>query len=233
MEIFETIGVVDWVPQIWHLVIRLLFATVAGFMIGLERRSRAKDAGVKTMTVLCITACLLMIVSKYAFVEMIGLVGIDIDPTRIASTIITGLSFIGAGILLYKRESIKNLSTAVTICLNVAIGMAFGSGMLVMGSIVTILVLLIQVFLHTPFRMFKTKKVVEIRVQFIATEEYIEEFKKKYNVNHFVQFRTTREKDHLMADAAFYCYNKITSEELFASMSKDEKIKYFEKVEEN
>ena len=81
--------------------------------------------------------------------------------------------------------------------------------------------------------MFKTKKVVEIRAQFIATEEYIEEFKKKYKVEHFVHFKTIREKDYHIADVAFYCYNKVTSEELFANMSKDENIKFFEKVEDN
>ena len=233
MEIIDSIGIIDLFPDVWHLIVRLVLAAIAGFLIGLERRSRAKDAGVKTMTVLCVTSALLMIISKYAFVEMVGILGVEIDPTRIASTIITGLSFVGAGILLYKRESIKNLSTAVAICLNVAIGMAFGAGMLIIGAVATVMGLLIQLFLHTPLNLFKTKKVVEIRVQFVATEAYIEEFKKKYNVEHFVHFKTMREKNCLIADAAFYCYKKVTSEELFASMSKDENIKFFEKVEEN
>ena len=80
--------------------------------------------------------------------------------------------------------------------------------------------------------MFKSKQTTEIRVQFIVDEDYIEEFKKKYEVKHFNKFRTNRYDNELIADVVFYTHAKITSEELFAKMSKDEKIKFFEKVEE-
>ncbi len=232
MEIFN-FQVIDFVPDVWQLILRLVIAAVAGFLLGLERRARAKDAGIRTQTVLCVTAALLMIISKYAFAELINVEGISVDPTRVASTIITGLSFLGAGMLFYKRESIKSLTTAVGICLNVAIGMCFGAGMFVIGVVALVLALLIQLFLRAPFKAFSSKKVTEVRVQFVVTEDYIDEFKKKYNVEHFVQFRTVREGEQMIADVAFYIYKKITSEELFAKMSKDNNIRYFEKMEEN
>lgn len=232
MDIFDTMTVIDAVPDVWKLVVRLLLAAVAGFLIGLERTARAKDAGVRTQTILCVTSALMMIISKYAFADLMP-AGVTYDSSRVASTVITGLSFVGAGMLFYKRESLKSLTTAVGICLNVAIGMAFGAGMFVMGGVATVMTLLIQLFLHAPIKSFKTKKYVEIRVQFVITDGYIEEFKKKYNVEHFVQFRTTRSGDIMIADITFYSYETITSEELFAKMSKDENIRYFEKVQEN
>lgn len=232
MDIFDTMTVIDAVPEVWRLVVRLCLAGLAGFLIGLERTARAKDAGVRTQTILCITSALLMIVSKYAFAELVA-AGVSYDSSRVASSIITGLSFVGAGMLFYKRESLKSLTTAVGICLNVAIGMAFGAGMLILGGVATIMTLLIQLFMHAPVKTFKTRKYVEIRVQFIITDGYIEEFKKKYNVEHFIQFRTVRHDEQMVADVVYYSYKEITSEELFAMMSKDQNIKYFEKIQEN
>lgn len=233
MDIFSRLQVLDWNPGVWKLIVRLLLAALAGFLLGLERSSRAKDAGVRTQTMICVTGALLTIISKYAFYEMLGIEGVEHDVSRVASTIITGLSFLGAGMLLFKRTSVKGLTTASCICMNVAIGMAFGSGMLVIGGVATIIALAIQLLLHTKFKIFKSKKEIEIRVQFEISDGYIEEFKQKYNVEHFVQFKTTRSEDKMIANVAFYKYNKITSEELFSSMSKDPNILSFEKEEEN
>jgi len=228
----ESLGIIDWNPNIWHLVLRLVIAGVSGFVIGLERRARAKGAGIRTHTLLCCAAALFMIISKYGFHELAGMPGVNVDVTRVASNIITGLSFLGAGMLFYKRDSLKSLTTAVGVCFTVAIGMAYGAGMLIMGIVGTILVVVIQLFLHLNVKLFKSKHTTEIRVQFVVDDEYIEEFKKKYSVDHFHKFRTNRYDNELIADVTFYTHVRITSEELFAKMSKDEKIKYFEKLEE-
>ncbi len=229
MNIFSELKVLDFVPEIWQLILRLFLAGFAGFMLGLERGRRAKDAGVRTQTILCLTAALLMIISKYAFGDLYN-IGIEYDPTRIGSTIITGLTFLGAGMILYKRESFKSLTTAAGLCANVAIGMAFGSGMIVLGVIVTITILLVQLLMHA--KAFSSKKVIEIHARFILKDGYIEDFKQRYKVEHFVHFKTIRENESMIADVTFYCYNKITSEELFESMSHDQNILSFEKVEE-
>ena len=143
-EIFNSLTVLDGTLQIWKLLIRLLFAIVAGFAIGFESRSRLKDAGVKTQTFLCLTSCLLIIISKYAFYELAKFEGIQYDASRVASTIISGLCFIGAGVVFYKQNTIKGLTTSVSLCLTIAIGMCFGSGLIVTGGVVTIIVILLQ-----------------------------------------------------------------------------------------
>ncbi|MBE5735664.1 MAG: MgtC/SapB family protein [Clostridiales bacterium] len=229
MNLFGELPVLDWVPEVWKLVIRLLLAGFAGFLLGLERGKRAKDAGVRTQTILCLTSALLMIISKYGFGELFDQ-GIQYDPARIASNIITGLTFLGAGMILYKRESFKSLTTAAGLCANVAIGMAFGGGMIVLGVIATIAILFVQLLLHN--KAFSSKKVIEVHAKFEVKAGYIEEFKQRYKVEHFVHFRTAREKECMIADVTFYCYNKISSEELFDSMSQDKNIISFEKVEE-
>ncbi len=229
MDLFGELQILDWMPEVWKLVVRLLLAGFAGFLLGMERGRRAKDAGVRTQTILCLTSALLMIISKYGFGELFDQ-GVQYDPARIASNIITGLTFLGAGMILYKREAFKSLTTAAGLCANVAIGMAFGGGMIVLGAVVTIMVLMVQVVMHA--KMFSSKKNIEIRAKFIIKAGYIEEFKQRYKVEHFVHFKTIRENGNMIADVAFYYYNKITSEELFESMSEDKNIISFEKMAE-
>ena len=229
MNLFNELQVLDWMPNIWKLVVRLVLAGFAGFLLGMERGRRAKVAGVRTQTILCLTSALLMIISKYGFGELFDN-GVEYDPARIASNIITGLTFLGAGMILYKRETFKSLTTAAGLCANVAIGMAFGSGMIVLGATVTVMILLVQLIMHA--KIFSSKKTIEIRAKFVIKNGYIEEFKQRYKVEHFVHFKTTREDSNMVADATFYCINKISSEELFDSMSQDKNIISFEKVEE-
>ena len=69
-EIFDSLLVLDGTYDVWKILIRLGFAIIAGFLLGSESRSRSKDAGIKTHTMLCLTACLLMIISKYGFYEL-------------------------------------------------------------------------------------------------------------------------------------------------------------------
>ncbi len=232
MDIFAKLGIIDWNIEVWHFIVRLLLAALAGYLIGLERMYRAKEAGVRTQTILCVTSCLLMIISKYAFYELLP-EGISYDSSRVASTVISGLSFLGAGMLFFKRESLRGLTTAAGICLTASIGMAFGAGMIVTGAVATVLTLLIQLFMHAPLKAFTSKHMVEIRVQFEITDGYIETFKSSYHVDHFTKFKTTREGDKMIADVLFYTANRVRSEELFDKMSKDSNITYFEKVEEN
>ena len=76
-DIFNAIGVLDLNWGVWKLFLRVFLAIIAGFILGLESRSRAKDAGVKTHTFLCVTACVLMIISKYGFYELAKFEGIQ------------------------------------------------------------------------------------------------------------------------------------------------------------
>ena len=136
------------------ILVRIVLATVCGSVIGLERSRRLKGAGIRTHSVVAAAACLLMIISKYGFtdlmvngVEFAGTKGAD--PSRIASQIVSGLSFLGVGIIYRDvRYATKGLTTAAGIWAVAAIGMAIGSGMYVAGIFTTAFILGLQILMH-------------------------------------------------------------------------------------
>ncbi len=109
-------------------VVRLVFATVLGGMVGIEREVRDKPAGFRTIILICVGSCLFTIIS-----QSIG--GPDWDTTRIAAQIVSGIGFLGAGAILRDRGSVFGLTTAATIWAVAAIGMAVGFGELALGTL--------------------------------------------------------------------------------------------------
>lgn len=120
-----------------ELLIQLVLASVVGGSIGLERELKGKPAGLRTNILICIGATLYTVLS----VQMGNAVG---DPTRIAGQIITGVGFIGAGTILHTRGAVTGLTSAATIWVVAAIGMALGSGNYVeaMGASILVMVVL-------------------------------------------------------------------------------------------
>ena len=129
-------------PDIVYML-RVLVAAACGAAIGVERSKRQKEAGIRTHIVVAIGAALMMIVSKYAFFDVARA-----DASRIASNVITGVSFLGAGVIFVKDSSIKGLTTAAGIWATSGIGLAIGAGMTGMGVFTTLLIIILQVFLH-------------------------------------------------------------------------------------
>lgn len=137
----------------WNIVewlVRIIVATLCGALIGFERSKRLKEAGVRTHSVVALASAVFMIVSKYAFIDMTG--GIfgakEADPSRIASTIVTGIGFLGAGAIFRTGNLVKGLTTAAGIFATAAVGMAVGSGLYVIGVFATVLILLVHFIMH-------------------------------------------------------------------------------------
>ncbi len=140
----------DFLQEVWNgianeapYMLRLLVATVCGCAIGIERSLRNKEAGIRTHIVVTIGAALAMILSKYAFGDVA-----DADASRIASQIITGVSFLGAGVIFVRGATIRGLTTAAGIWTTAVIGMAIGAGMYPLGIFSTVLIVGLQLFLH-------------------------------------------------------------------------------------
>jgi putative Mg2+ transporter-C (MgtC) family protein len=140
----------DSLQELWNgianeapYMLRLLVATVCGCAIGIERSLRNKEAGIRTHIVVTIGAALAMILSKYAFGDVA-----DADASRIASQIITGVSFLGAGVIFVRGATIRGLTTAAGIWTTAVIGMAIGAGMYPLGIFSTVLIVGLQLFLH-------------------------------------------------------------------------------------
>ena len=129
--------------------VRLLLSAGLGALVGLERSKRQKAAGVRTHCIIACTAALFMILSKYAFVDIVGITGTrGADPARIAAQVVSGISFLGAGVIFKNGNSIRGLTTAAGMWGTAAIGMAVGAGMYWLGLIEAAILVAIQIILH-------------------------------------------------------------------------------------
>ncbi len=123
--------------------IRLCTAGMLGACIGLERELRAKEAGIRTHFLVALGSSLMMIVSQHGFGDLMPLIGYGkFDPSRVAAQIVSGIGFLGAGIIIFKKEAIQGLTTAAGLWVAAGIGMAVGGGMYVLGMAATVLALI-------------------------------------------------------------------------------------------
>jgi putative Mg2+ transporter-C (MgtC) family protein len=134
-------------------IARLVVAGILGALVGFEREKRFKEAGFRTHFLVAVGSALAMIVSKYAFNDVLHDGTVELDPSRIAAQIVSGVGFLGAGTILVQRQSVRGLTTAAGLWATAGIGMTVGAGMYVMGVCGTALVLL---GLEVLNRMFKS-----------------------------------------------------------------------------
>jgi len=146
MNFFDNF-VADIFPQLEYLI-RIAIACLCGGVIGIERTLRQKDAGFRTHVIVALGASLMMIVSKYGFADSFA-AGYDPAPERIASNIITGISFLGAGMIFVRGSNIKGLTTAAGVWSTAAVAMAIGAGLYITGIASSLIIVLIQVLFHT------------------------------------------------------------------------------------
>ncbi len=149
-------GLTDFLPEVTLTVfdnleffIRILLSAVLGALVGLERTKRQKEAGIRTHCIIACAAAVFMILSKYAFVDPASALGTrGVDGARIAAQVVSGISFLGAGVIFKNGNSIRGLTTAAGIWATSAIGMAIGAGMYWVGLITTAIMMVAQVVLH-------------------------------------------------------------------------------------
>lgn len=128
-----------------ELLLRLVSACVLGLLVGFERKNRNKIAGVRTHAIVAFGAALMMIISKYGFEDLNG----NYDAARIAAQIVSGVGFIGAGIIFMKdRTSVSGLTTAAGIWATAGVGMSMGAGLYFISVISAFLLILMQELLH-------------------------------------------------------------------------------------
>jgi putative Mg2+ transporter-C (MgtC) family protein len=123
--------------QGWLQLSELALAFVLSALIGIEREIRQKSAGFRTYTLVGFSAALIMLVSKYGFADVLEFNRIVLDPSRIAAQIVTGIGFIGGGLIFVRRGSVRGLTTAAVVWLTAAVGMACGAGVPILALAVT------------------------------------------------------------------------------------------------
>ncbi|MEV4381758.1 MgtC/SapB family protein [Streptosporangium amethystogenes subsp. fukuiense] len=127
----------DLAGQGWTQLGELALAFVLSAAIGLEREIRQKSAGLRTHTLVGFAAALIMLVSKHGFADVLG-EHVSLDPSRVAAQIVSGIGFIGAGLIFVRGDAVRGLTTAAAIWLTAAVGMAAGAGLWLLAVAVTV-----------------------------------------------------------------------------------------------
>jgi len=159
--------------QSWLQFGELLLALVLSSLIGLEREFRAKSAGLRTHTLVGVAAALIMLVSKYGFGDTIVKYEVVLDPSRVAAQIVSGIGFIGGGLIFVQRDIVRGLTTAAIIWLTAAVGMACGAGLPLLALFVTAEHFLV-VYGYTPLAKRILSERAEIHVQYIPGKGAVE-----------------------------------------------------------
>jgi putative Mg2+ transporter-C (MgtC) family protein len=123
--------------QGWKQVGELGLALLLSAAIGLERELRGKDAGLRTHCLVGVGSALFMLISKYGFTDVLEKQLVVLDPSRVAAQIVSGIGFIGAGLIFVHRGSVRGLTTAAAIWVTAAVGSAAGAGLAVLAVVAT------------------------------------------------------------------------------------------------
>ena len=126
-----------------ELMIRVGLACVLGWLIGNERKNRNKSAGTRTHAIVALGAALAMVVSKYGFQDIP-----DYDAARVAAQVVSGVGFLGAGIIFVRNNLVNGLTTAAGLWATASVGLAMGSGLYVIGIASALVLILMQEITH-------------------------------------------------------------------------------------
>lgn len=204
----------------YEFLLRLFVAAILGGVIGLEREYRAKEAGFRTHFLVALGSGLFMILSQFGFDDVLGHYElVSLDPSRIASQVVTGIGFIGAGTIIFQKHVVRGLTTAAGLWVTSAIGMTAGAGMYVLSIATTVLVLLCLEALYFILQHFGTRNItvtfstpkeenIQLVLQRLRDKEMIidsYEMKRKdtssghyYVVTMEMKFKRKRYKNHLL-----------------------------------
>lgn len=131
-----------WHIDTFQLTIRLLLALVLGGMVGFEREKSSSAAGFRTHILVCLGSTLIMLLSAYGFSSFVNETSVRLDPARLAAQVISGIGFLGAGTILRHGLSITGLTTAASLWVVAAIGLAIGAGFYYPAVLTTWLVIM-------------------------------------------------------------------------------------------
>lgn len=211
------------------VIIRLLLATFLGAVIGFEREYHAKEAGVRTHLLVALGSCLFMIISVYGFDFMLDQDHVSFDPSRIASQVVTGIGFIGAGTIILQKQMVRGLTTAAGLWVTAAIGLACGNGMYIIAAVTTVIVLvslgLINVYL--PYFSQKERHITFLAEDYEVMTDILERLRQeKITVLNYELHKDAEENDGKMLVSLEIRMKRYDNAKGIASI-----LKNFEKVE--
>ena len=165
----------------------------------------------------------MMVISRHAF-------GDDADTARVAAQIVAGIGFLGAGIIVYKRNVVHGLTTAAGVWTAAGVGMACGGGLWLVAVIATVLLITIQWVLHS--KIFRTKKLFSIRIVFVQTADEREQIKQIFDIERYNRLVVEREGASLVYHAILDTDEEYSSAQLDEIMKNNTYIRLIERCDE-
>lgn len=182
----------------------LLLAMVLSAAIGLERGLRNKSAGLRTHTLVGVGSALFMLVSKYGFADVPG--NVSLDPSRVAAQIVSGIGFIGGGLIFVRRDAVRGLTTAAVVWVTAAVGMAAGGGLPVLAVAVTAVHFLVVYGLSSlshrlPLRRFRPAGMARMRLVYRDGRGVLRQVLMECTQRGFVILEVNVDRDYLPDDS--------------------------------
>lgn len=196
------------------LLLRILLSVLLGFSIGFERKMRFKEAGIRTHTIVCVGAALMMVVSMYAFGE-------NADKARVAAQIVSGVGFLGAGMIVFKRHEVHGLTTAAGVWATAGVGMACGGGMWILAIGSTAILIIAQCLFHLNFRLFKSKRYYSIKIEFEQITDENKKIKEIFGTDRFNELVIKRDGDKVIYSATLNTDKEFSSTSLNAVIAEN------------
>lgn len=161
-----TVAVSAFEGQGWLQIGELLLAFGLSASIGLERQLRGRSAGLRTQAIVGTASALFMLVSKYGFMDVLSS-HVILDPSRVAAQVVSGIGFLGAGLILTRRGAVRGLTTAASVWETAAIGMAAGAGLWLLALAVTALHFVIAYGLSAVTRRLPGARSAEFHIEVV------------------------------------------------------------------
>ena len=209
-------------------LISVLLAVVLGFAIGYERKLRFKEAGIRTHTIVCAGSALIMVVSKYGFGD-----SVETDASRVAAQIVSGIGFLGAGIIIYRKHEIHGLTTAAGVWATSGVGMATGAGLYIIAVGATAILIGVQCLFHINCKLFRTKKYFQIKICFISDSTENDKIKELFQTDRFNRLVIERNGTETIYHATLNTDKEYSSQRLGEIMAENSFIKSIERCDES
>ena len=216
---------VTWQDELIALL-RVFIAGMLGLVIGYERKRRQKEAGLATHFIVASASALFTCIST----SIAAGTEAGIDGERIAAQVVTGVGFLGAGMIFFRRESLRGLTTAAGIWATAAIGMSVAVGQILVAIGFVVLYLTVQLILHS--KRVKRNNANMLLVKFTYTMENETKLKDNFGVTTFHRVKLTKIEDKTIAEAVVYPKVKFLATELYEFMSQNPEIQSIERLED-
>ena len=193
-------------------ILRLLLAAILGGLVGIERQRLEWAAGLRTHMLVCLGSSLIMMVSSFGFSDILGTPNVNLDPSRVAAQVVSGIGFLGAGTILFlKHEVVRGLTTAAGLWTVAGIGLAVGGGMYIAASAATALVLIVLVLVK-PYKKKITRMTQPNEIYLAAS--------KKEGILQYVE-GVTEDNNLVVTDISIHHSDKNEIEQVYIKFSKN------------